>query len=643
MTVTYEADEIAAISGGSVGFPDTEPIVGTFHSTTQGSGIEVSSTETCAHRVYADDAGAAIVNTGVGDTRGGLARVLLTVDHSANELRLFGQMGQVKTYNGSWNNEMVGGIYGYVEVVKNQATNLTLGGYGITAALMGCVETSDTGANAIVIDTNHILAGVAVVSKLAYAGTLTQTGKTVGLLVAAYNSAQWSDSTAVTDWGYGLYISSAVTAGIAITDTPTDGILISGACADGIHISGICTSNAINISGAQVTGAGIAITSTGTLTGTLKGIAIDYDGVTLGTQNNTGIEVLMHATYGGTGTEYAIYASGDGTTVALCSDAAAAITVGGTVTTGLAIGAATTSISLSGACTTGIAIANTSLDDGILISGTTPVDGLEISSACSVAGINLSGASAIGLNIAGSSVVQGIVVVGGTSTDTGSSGTALQVGTFGTPLSLDTAGMYGMATYFTGTATSGSLTGMRLRTRGNAASGTQSVTSMLLQADVIASKTAQDCVALNVETIAKDSAVLASGGWFSGGQFKVEDEYATGGTGSAPTYGGHVAVLRLIGNISADPTNTYTAVFVDCQSGSGAQEAFDSIIHTEAAGQNANIEHFLTTGDSYATLHAANKWVVNETPDDALGSAAGCLRIDMGGTDYYVPFFDSVT
>ena len=471
MTVTYEADEIAAISGGSVGFPDTEPIVGTFHSTTQGSGIEVSSTETCAHRVYADDAGAAIVNTGVGDTRGGLARVLLTVDHSANELRLFGQMGQVKTYNGSWNNEMVGGIYGYVEVVKNQATNLTLGGYGITAALMGCVETSDTGANAIVIDTNHILAGVAVVSKLAYAGTLTQTGKTVGLLVAAYNSAQWSDSTAVTDWGYGLYISSA----------------------------------------------------------------------------------------------------------------------------------------------------------------------------CSVAGINLSGASAIGLNIAGSSVVQGIVVVGGTSTDTGSSGTALQVGTFGTPLSLDTAGMYGMATYFTGTATSGSLTGMRLRTRGNAASGTQSVTSMLLQADVIASKTAQDCVALNVETIAKDSAVLASGGWFSGGQFKIKNEYTTGGTGSAPTYGGHVAVLRLIGNISADPTNTYTAVFVDCQSGSGAQEAFDSIIHTEAAGQNANIEHFLTTGDSYATLHAANKWVVNETPDDALGSAAGCLRIDMGGTDYYVPFFDSVT
>ena len=156
-----------------------------------------------------------------------------------------------------------------------------------------------------------------------------------------------------------IKISGDATRGLNITSgcTATDGILIAGACADAIEISGINTANAINISGAQTTGNAIAITSTGTLSGTLKGIAIDYDGVTLGTQSNTGIEVFMHATYGNTGTEYAIYASGDGTTVALCSDDKAAVTIGGTVTTGLSIGASTTAVSLTGAMTTGISMA----------------------------------------------------------------------------------------------------------------------------------------------------------------------------------------------------------------------------------------------------------------------------------------------
>ena len=220
---------------------------------------------------------------------------------------------------------------------------------------------------------------------------------------------------------------------------------------------------------------------------------------------------------------------------------------------------------------------------------------------------------------------------------------AINMGTFAAPISYATTGKKLVQMYGAYTGTSGSFTGFRMRARGNSASGTASITSALIQADVIASKYAQDCIGLNVETIAKDSATLASGGWFSAGQFKVEDEYATGGSGSAPTFGGHVACLRLMGNISANPTNTYTAIFIDCQSGTGGQEAFDSLIHVQASGQNSAIEHFLTTGDSYATLYTASKWIVNETPDDALGSAAGCLRIDLNGTDYYIPFFDSVT
>lgn len=191
-----------------------------------------------------------------------------------------------------------------------------------------------------------------------------------------YTTGILLDATAITT---GISITAgSLTDGIKISGTtPVDGLEISSACsANAINISGVNTANAINISGAQTTGNAIAITSTGTLSGTLKGIAIDYDGVTLGTQDNTGIEVLMHATYGGTGTEYAIYASGDGTTVALCSDAAAAITVGGTVSTGVTIGAATTGMLISGATTeaidiTGNATTAINIDTGAFTSGLT--------------------------------------------------------------------------------------------------------------------------------------------------------------------------------------------------------------------------------------------------------------------------------
>ena len=58
------------------------------------------------------------------------------------------------------------------------------------------------------------------------------------------------------------------------------------------------------------------------------------------------------------------------------------LTLATTSGTSIAIGACTTGIALTGACTTGISIANTSLADAILISGTTPTDGIHISSAC---------------------------------------------------------------------------------------------------------------------------------------------------------------------------------------------------------------------------------------------------------------------
>lgn len=94
--------------------------------------------------------------------------------------------------------------------------------------------------------------------------------------------------------------------------------------------------------------------TTATLANAMKGITVDLDGITLNGKALTGIEVLMPASYTA-GTEYGVYVSGDGTTVALCSDDATALTVGGTVTTGLSIGTSTTAISI-GDCVKGIEV-----------------------------------------------------------------------------------------------------------------------------------------------------------------------------------------------------------------------------------------------------------------------------------------------
>lgn len=86
-------------------------------------------------------------------------------------------------------------------------------------------------------------------------------------------------------------------------------------------------------------------------TSTCSGINLDMSGLVVSDSDLTltGVKIAMPATYGAA-TEYALYASGDGTTVALCSDAATAITIGGTVTTGLSIGGTLTTAMSVGAC-----------------------------------------------------------------------------------------------------------------------------------------------------------------------------------------------------------------------------------------------------------------------------------------------------
>lgn len=188
--------------------------IGSFHSTTQSSGLKLSSTRSANFRVYGDDGGAAMWAAGsVPDLRNSLSRLLITADQTGGHVRLAAELGQLKAYNAAWNTEQAAGVYGYLELVRASGT-VTFGGYGKTAAVLGCVETSGT----MTVDTNHILAGVAAISKLAGTG-LTQTGKTVGILADIYDTTNWSDGTARTKWGIGVYVPArAAVEGIRVGD-----------------------------------------------------------------------------------------------------------------------------------------------------------------------------------------------------------------------------------------------------------------------------------------------------------------------------------------------------------------------------------------------------------------------------------------
>lgn len=174
---------------------------GSFSSTTKGYGVQLlRSTYTAVNRIYADDGGAVLYGTGsVPDIRTQLVRTLVTTSQTGGHIRLSSVMGHIKAYNAAWNTEQVSGLYGYVELVRSAAT-FTLGGYGLTAGVIGEVESSGT----MTVDTNHIVAGLAAVSKLTSGAT--QTGVTAGLLVSLYDTSNWSDATARSTFKYGLYI-----------------------------------------------------------------------------------------------------------------------------------------------------------------------------------------------------------------------------------------------------------------------------------------------------------------------------------------------------------------------------------------------------------------------------------------------------
>lgn len=209
---------------------------GVFASTAAGYGIAIKPALTAIIRVYSDDAGVALTPTGsVPDLRPILSRYLLTVSQATPKVRLFPIMGQLKAVNASTANEQYGAVHGYVELVRS-AGSISLGGYGVTGGLMATLET----AGDMTVDTNHVLAGCAVVSKLQCSGTLTQTGKTAAFYAAKYDATNWSDgSITPAAFGYGFLLKD----GIATYDI---GLQKGSTIVDGSHLS-------INTSGNSAT------------------------------------------------------------------------------------------------------------------------------------------------------------------------------------------------------------------------------------------------------------------------------------------------------------------------------------------------------------------------------------------------------
>jgi hypothetical protein len=201
---------------GLVKLSNVELDIGTFHSTTQGSGIPTSNTYTAAFRAYSDDDGTATASGSVPDRAVGKFRMLLTKQNS-NHGRIYGVMGQVKGYDADWDTEHVGGVYGYLELVRNTGT-LSFGAHGISAGVISCVETTGD----MTVAANHIVAGFAAISKLSYSGTLTMTGDNAAFLCAIYDSTNWSDSPSLDMWKYGLMIETgSATNGIIIGNSTT--------------------------------------------------------------------------------------------------------------------------------------------------------------------------------------------------------------------------------------------------------------------------------------------------------------------------------------------------------------------------------------------------------------------------------------
>lgn len=194
--------------------------VGAFSSVTAGSGIAISSSQTAAARVYADDNG---VNIGT-SVRGILGRFLLTVDASGSSIRA--AMGQLKLATGV---DVTTGIYtgvqGYLELAGTHSAQ--------AGSTLSCIDASLEIGTALTVDSGGEACGIHV--ETTGSGTITDNGTCAGILVDKASGAA--------DWPYGAILKNSLI-GLAITgatnvavDIQTSGVFRMGVQDTGIDVT----------------------------------------------------------------------------------------------------------------------------------------------------------------------------------------------------------------------------------------------------------------------------------------------------------------------------------------------------------------------------------------------------------------------
>ena len=125
---------------------------GQFSSATGGYGLQVKTTRTAIHRVYADDAGAVITS---GTYRAGIFRTLLTAAHTAigTVCGLQAQIKSVASITVDW----AVGLWGYAEMASSKTVTGVLAGVRATVDIpTGSVIAAASRAAALVLDSINL-------------------------------------------------------------------------------------------------------------------------------------------------------------------------------------------------------------------------------------------------------------------------------------------------------------------------------------------------------------------------------------------------------------------------------------------------------------------------------------------------------
>lgn len=216
---------------------------------TAGSGMAITSSNTGAGKVFADDAGASIASS----VRGFQSRFLLTVDQTGGSIRAL--QGQLKLADGV---DVTSGIYtavqGYVELAGDHSAK--------TGSTFSCFDASleIASGKTLTIDSGGEACGIHV--ETTGAGTITNNGVCAGILV--------SNASGAADWPVGIDLTDSCTTGIDIGActtgitfsgdattainiaagcTPTTGLLVAGAAAYAIDVTGVATTMAMRAIG----------------------------------------------------------------------------------------------------------------------------------------------------------------------------------------------------------------------------------------------------------------------------------------------------------------------------------------------------------------------------------------------------------